>query len=49
MPLAGDNTDGTLKIPSPSEAQLRLTYGGSRLLLDEAEDAFTAPLTLLGE
>lgn len=41
-------SDGTLNIPSPGEAQLRLTYGGSRLLLDDAEDAFTAPLTLLG-
>jgi len=39
--------DGTVLVPAPSEAQLRLTYGGSRLLLDEAEDAFTAPLTLL--
>lgn len=38
---------GKVRVPAPEEAQLRLTFGGSRLELSEAEDAFTAPLTLL--
>lgn len=41
--------DGSINIPAPGDSQLRLTYGGSRLLLDDAEDAFTAPLTLLDD
>jgi hypothetical protein len=41
--------DGSLNIPEPHNAQLRLTYAGSRLELEEAEDAFTAPLTELDQ